>query len=263
MQTPSVVLTVAGSDNSCGAGAQADLKAITALGSYAQTAITCVVAEVPGSVELIQPVRTAVVEAQIRLSLQAFPVKAIKTGMLYSAALVKKVASTLGTLAGGLPLVVDPVMVASSGEPLLEPEAIDAYERKLFPLATLLTPNLDELRMLSSLPCGDFVQMEQAARQLVDRFGCSVLAKGGHLGTKQAVDILVTPDGAQRFTAPFRRGVDTHGTGCTFSAAIATGLAQGMPLAEAVARGKRYITAAIEGRLTWGTTTALDHRVRA
>lgn len=262
MEPPPVVLTIAGSDNSCGAGAQADLKTITALGGYAQTAMTCVVAEVPGSVELIQPVRTAVVEAQIRLSLEAFPVKAIKTGMLYSPALVKKVAATLGRLAGGLPLVVDPVMVASSGEPLLEPEAIDAYEERLFPLATLLTPNLDELRMLSGMPCTDLVQMKQAARLLVDRFGCSILAKGGHLGTKHAVDILVTTSGSERFTAPFRRGVDTHGTGCTFSAAIATGLAQGMPLAKAVARGKRYITAAIEGRLTWGETTALDHRVR-
>lgn len=256
-----VVLTVAGSDNSCGAGAQADLKTITTLGGYAQTAITCVVAEVPGAVESIQAVKPSVVEAQIRLSLEAFPVAAIKTGMLYSPAIVKKVAATLKKLAPGVPLVVDPVMVASSGEPLLEPEAIEAYTQRLFPLATLLTPNLDELRILSGMPCGNLVQMEQAGRFLVETYGCSVLAKGGHLGTKQAVDILVTPEGSERFSAPFRRGVDAHGTGCTFSAAIATGLAQGLTLSEAVGRGKRFITEAIEQRLTWGKTTALDHRV--
>ena len=257
-----VVLSIAGSDNSCGAGAQADLKTITSLGGYAQTAITCVVAEVPGAVESIQPVKTAVVEAQIRLSLEAFPVAAIKTGMLFSPAIVKKVAATLRTLAPTMPLVVDPVMVASSGEPLLEPEAIDAYEEKLFPQATLLTPNLDELRLLSGMPCDDLVQMEQAGRSLAERVGCSVLAKGGHLGTRQAVDILITKDGDERFSAPFRRGVDTHGTGCTFSSAIATGLAQGLSLSAAVARGKRFITAAIEQRLMWGKTTALDHRVQ-
>jgi hydroxymethylpyrimidine/phosphomethylpyrimidine kinase len=262
MKQPPVVLTVAGSDNSCGAGAQADLKTITSLGGYAQTAITCVVAEVPGAVESIQPVKTAVVEAQIRLSLEAFPVRAIKTGMLFSSAIVRTVAATLEQLAPATPLVVDPVMVASSGDPLLEPEAILAYERRLFPLATLLTPNLDELHLLSGMPCESHSQMEAAGRSLVDRFGCSVLAKGGHLGTRQAVDILITTDGSERFTAPFRRGVDTHGTGCTFSSAIATSLAQGLSLSAAVARGKRFITAAIEQRLTWRKTTALDHRVQ-
>jgi len=262
MKPPPVVLTIAGSDNSCGAGAQADLKTITSLGGYGQTAITCVVAEVPGAVESIQPVKTAVVEAQIRLSLEAFPVRAIKTGMLFSPAIVKKVASTLRQRAPETPLVVDPVMVASSGEPLLEPEAIDAYEKRLFPQATLLTPNLDELRMLSGMPCESHSQMEAAGRSLVDLYGCSILAKGGHLGTKQAVDILITKDGSERFTALFRRGVDTHGTGCTFSSAIATGLAQGGSLRDAVARGKRFITAAIEQRLTWGKTTALNHHVK-
>lgn len=256
-----VVLTVAGSDNSCGAGAQADLKTITTLGGYAQTAITCVVAEVPGAVESIQAVKPSVVEAQIRLSIEAFPVAAIKTGMLFSPAIVKKVAATLKQRAASVPLVVDPVMVASSGEPLLEPEAIEAYKQRLFPLATLLTPNLDELRILSGMPCGNLVQMEQAGRFLVETYGCGVLAKGGHLGTKQAVDTLVTPEGSERFSAPFRRGVDAHGTGCTFSAAIATGLAQGLSLSEAVDRGKRFITQAIEQRLSWGKTTALDHRV--
>lgn len=261
MKHPPVVLTIAGSDNSCGAGAQADLKTITALGGYAQTAITCVVAEVPGAVEVIQPVKPAVVAAQVRLSLEAFPVQAVKTGMLFSRGIIRAVAESLAAVPT-LPLVVDPVMVASSGDPLLEPAAVAAYERLLFPRATLVTPNLDELRLLSGEPCRDLAGMEAAGRRLVDRHGCGFLLKGGHLGGRVATDILITQRGSERFTAPFRRGVDTHGTGCTYSAAIATGLARGMSLAEAVGLAKRFVSAAIAGVLQWGKTQALDHRVK-
>lgn len=260
MKPPPVVLTIAGSDNSCGAGVQADLKAITALGGYAQTAITCVVAEVPGRVEMIQPVKPAVVAAQIRLSREAFPVAAMKTGMLFSRGIIRAVAEALAA-GPEVPLVVDPVMVASSGDPLLEPAAIAAYERELFPLATLVTPNLDELRILSGLPCRDLAGMEKAGRGLVERHGCSFLLKGGHLGGRVATDILVTASASERFSAPFRRGVATHGTGCTYSAAIATGLAQGLSLTAAVALAKQHVTAAIFAALRWGKTTALDHRV--
>jgi hydroxymethylpyrimidine/phosphomethylpyrimidine kinase len=262
MKTLPVVLTIAGSDNSCGAGAQADLKTITALGGYAQTAITCVVAEVPGAVELIQPVKAAVVAAQIRLSAMAFPLAAIKTGMLYSRSIIRAVAESLEQLPDRVPLVVDPVMVASSGEPLLEPAAITAYGRELFPRATLVTPNLDELRILSGLPCRNLGEMEAAGRILVERHGCGFLLKGGHLGGRIATDLLVTAEGCERFEAPFRRGVDAHGTGCTFSAAIATGLARRLSLSAAVAQAKRYITTAIHGSLRWGRTSALDHRMR-
>ena len=222
MKPPPVVLTIAGSDNSCGAGLQADLKTITTLGGYAQTAVTCVVAEVPGAVEMIQAVRPAVVASQVRLSLRAFPVKAAKTGMLFSRGIIEAVAEALAAVPE-LPVVVDPVMVASSGDPLLEPPAIAAYRRLLFPRATL---------------------------------------QGGHLGGRVATDILVTPAGSERVSAAFRRGIDTHGTGCTYSAAIATGLARGLSLVEAVRRAKAYITAAIGGTLRWGKTMALDHRVR-
>ncbi|MFM1904536.1 MAG: bifunctional hydroxymethylpyrimidine kinase/phosphomethylpyrimidine kinase [Planctomycetota bacterium] len=260
MKPPPVVLTIAGSDNSCGAGAQADLKTITALGGYAQTAITCVVAEVPGRVETIQPVRAAVVAAQVRLSCRAFPVAAIKTGMLCSRGIIRAVAEVLAEAGRRIPLVVDPVMVASSGDPLLEPAAIKAYGRELFPRATLVTPNLDELRILAALPCRNLTEMEAAGRMLVERHGCSFLLKGGHLGGRIATDLLVTAAGCERFEAPFRRGVDAHGTGCTYSAAIATGLAQGLSLSAAVGQAKRFITAAIHGSLRWGKTTALDHR---
>jgi hydroxymethylpyrimidine/phosphomethylpyrimidine kinase len=259
MKPPPVVLTIAGSDNSCGAGAQADLKTITALGGYGQTAITCVVAEVPGLVEAIQPMKPAMVAAQIRLSLQAFPVAAAKTGMLFSRGIIHAVAEALKAVPH-LPLVVDPVMVASSGDPLLKPAAIAAYRRELFPRATLVTPNLHELRILSGLPCRTLDEMDEAGRDLVARHGCAFLLKGGHLRSRIATDILVTASGSERFSAPFRRGFDTHGTGCTYSAAIATGLAHGMSLSAAVGHAKQYITAAIQAGLRWGKTAALDHR---
>ena len=192
-KNPPVVLTIAGSDNSCGAGVQADLKAITALGGYAQTAITCVVAEVPGRVSAIQAVRSAIVVEQIRLSLEAFPVAAIKTGMLYSTAIIRAVAAELSAVKKCPPLVVDPVMVASSGDPLLKASAIQAYREWIFPLATLVTPNLDELRILSGMPCRDIEEIKSAGASLVDRYGCAFLLKGGHLRTKTATDILATP----------------------------------------------------------------------
>lgn len=257
MKAPAVVLSIAGSDNSCGAGAQADLKTITALGGYAQTAITCVVAEVPGRVAAIQAVRPSIVAAQIRMSLEAFPVGAIKTGMLFSTPIIRAVAAELAHLKLLPPLVVDPVMIASSGDPLLKKSAIAACEDLLFPMAALVTPNLDELRVLSGRPCGTLDEIRDAGARLVARHGCAFLLKGGHLQTRLAVDILATPDGFQEFSAPFRRGVGTHGTGCAFSAAIATGLACGLALPDAVARAKEFITRTITGSYRWGKTSAL------
>jgi hydroxymethylpyrimidine/phosphomethylpyrimidine kinase len=258
---PPVVLTIAGSDNSCGAGAQADLKTITALGGYGQTAVTCLVAEVPGRVEAIQVARPGLVSQQVRLSFDAFPVKAVKTGMLFSTAIISAVVDVLSEIARGVPLVVDPVMVASSGDSLLKPGAITAYRKRLFPLATLVTPNLDELRILSGMACRDLDGMRKAGTMLVETYGCAFLLKGGHLKSRLATDLLVTQNGIEDFSAPFCQGIDAHGTGCTYSAAIATELAKGKGLSEAVGIAKRYITAAIQGSLRWGSTTALDHRV--
>lgn len=256
-----VVLSIAGSDNSCGAGAQADLKTITALGCYAQTAITCVVAEVPGRVSAIQAVRPDIVADQVRLSLEAFPVSAIKTGMLYSTAIIRAVSAEFGRLKKLPPLVVDPVMVASSGDPLLRPSAISAYKELLFPIAALVTPNLDELRILSGMSCRDLIGMKAAGHSLVEKFGVPFLLKGGHLKTTLAVDILATAKESIEFQSPFVRGADTHGTGCTLSSAIAAGLAQGLSLPDAVGQAKAYITEAIETRLRWKKTSALNHGV--
>lgn len=246
-----VVLTIAGSDNSCGAGAQADLKTITALGGYAQTAITCVVAEIPGCVSAIQPVWPRMVVEQIRLSFEAFPVAAIKTGMLYSAAIIRAIVAELDKVPKLPPLVVDPVMVSSSGEPLLMKSAITAYEKLLLPRAALVTPNLNELRILSGRPCRNLAEVKAAGLALTRKFGVPFLLKGGHLKSREAVDVLVSEAGFEEFRADFIPGADTHGTGCTFSAAIATGLAQGLDLTDAVARAKIYITAAITSRLRW------------
>ncbi len=261
-----VALTIAGSDNSAGAGAQADLKTFTALGVYGLTALTCVVAEVPGKVSAIAPLPPEIVAEQIRLSLGAYPVGAIKTGMLHSRAVIEAVCAVLEKNRG-LPLVVDPVMIATSGAPLLEPEGIAAYKERLFPLAALVTPNLDEVAVLLGLGCpvSSVEAMHEAGRELCGRFGTAFLLKGGHL-RGEAVDLLVTPGGdVAEFTAPRVAGVATHGTGCTFSASIAAGLAKGLPLPEAVAQGKTFVTQAIATHLRWqrpdgqGETHALNY----
>jgi hydroxymethylpyrimidine/phosphomethylpyrimidine kinase len=252
-----VVLSIAGSDNSAGAGLQADLKTISALGGYGLTAVTCAVAEVPGRVSLIQPVRPAVVAEQIRLCFEAFPIGAVKTGMLFSEAIIRSVAEALP--ANARHVVIDPVMVASSGDPLLKPSAIRAYRRHLFPKAALLTPNADELAVLTGRPVRTHAELRDAGRALMDETGTAILLKGGHLKGKSAVDYLATPGGLIEFAEPFVRGVETHGTGCTYSAAIATGLAQGRDLVDAVARAKCFLTRAIRMGLRWGKTGGLDH----
>lgn len=255
---PPVALTIAGSDNSAGAGAQADLKTFTAHGVYGLTAITCVVAEVPGRVSAIQPVDLGVVRQQIELSLGAYPVAAAKTGMLHSRAVIELVAELFR--GSPIPLVVDPVMVASSGDPLLEPTAVAAYQERLFPLATLVTPNLDEARTLLGRSIADAEAMRAAGIELARRHGAAFLMKGGHLGGAEAIDWLCFADGrAREFRAPFTHGVSTHGTGCTYAAAVAAGLAAGGGLEAAVGQAKRYLTESVAGFFRWGTTDALNH----
>ena len=253
--SPPVVLTIAGSDNSAGAGAQADLKTFTAAGVYGLTALTCVVAEAPGRVEAIHPVPTDVVRRQLRLSAEFFPLAAVKTGLLASADIVSLVADWYSSLPMGSrrpPLVVDPVMVASSGDSLLPPTAVRAYAERLFPLATLVTPNLDEAAVLLGRPVKSLLAMRLAGRDLAGHWKCAVLLKGGHLGGDTAHDLLFLPNGESRqFSAPFVPGVSTHGTGCTYSAAIAACLALGLSLEEAVRQAKAYVSGAIRHFFRW------------
>jgi hydroxymethylpyrimidine/phosphomethylpyrimidine kinase len=269
MSTLPVILSIAGSDNSAGAGAQADLKTMTALGVYGVTAITCIVAEVPGKVSAIQPAEPRIVAEQIRLLFGAFPIAAIKTGMLYSREIIETVCDTLAELQAGhihRPfLVVDPVMVATSGDSLLEPNAVALLRERLFPLAHLITPNLEEVRVLLGRPVTSSAEMDRAGDDLVRQFGTSFLLKGGHLREGRATDLLCAADGARhRFTAPFISGVSTHGTGCTTSAAIASHMARGLALPEAVERTKLYVTRTIRKHYRWTgadgrQTDALNH----
>jgi hydroxymethylpyrimidine/phosphomethylpyrimidine kinase len=252
-----VVLTIAGSDNSAGAGIQADLKTFSYFGCYGLTAITCVVAEIPGKVTAIQAIRPAIIAEQVALSFTAFPVAATKTGMLYSAPIIEAVADVLS--AYKKKLVVDPVMVASSGDPLLKKSAITAYQRMLFPHAVLVTPNLHELRILAARQVRNVDEMREAGRLLAEKYGCAFLLKGGHLHGKIALDLLIASGECQEYAAPFLRGAATHGTGCTYSAAIAAQLACGSSLAEAVRTAKKYISKTIEKSLRWKQTHALEH----
>jgi hydroxymethylpyrimidine/phosphomethylpyrimidine kinase len=270
-KNPPVVMTIAGSDNSAGAGIQADLKAMSGLGVYGTTVVTCVVAEAPGKVSAIQPVDAGIVAEQMRLLFTAFPIVAAKTGMLYSAEIINAVCDTLGQVYAGsskrLFLVVDPVMVATSGAALLKPEAMALLRERLFPLAGLVTPNLDEAGVLLGRPVTTLAEMEAAGSELVQRFQTAFLLKGGHLrGEPRATDLLCMPDGARhRFAAPFVPDVATHGTGCTTSAAITSYVALGLALPEAVERAKVYVTRAVRKHFRWESgnvrTDALNHGV--
>ncbi len=236
---------------------QADLKTFTALGVYGLTAVTCVVAEVPGKVSRIDSVEPGNVREQIELCLTKFPVAAIKTGLLRSAEIVSAVADILEASARNIPLVVDPVMVATSGDSLLEPAAIALYRRRLFPRATLVTPNMMEASALAEKPVRNLAEMRMAGAELARQFGVRFLIKGGHLGSGRAVDLLFGGAEVAEFSAPFIGGVSTHGTGCTYSAAIAAGLALGHSLEEAIRRSKEFVTRAIAEHFVWGEIDAL------
>lgn len=240
-----VALTIAGSDSGGGAGIQADLKTFTALGCHGTTAITCITAQNPKAVIGIQPIRADIVRKQIEAVFAELPPRAVKTGMLFSTDIINVVADFFAK-GKRPPLVVDPVMVATSGAVLLKPSAIRALKERLLPLATLVTPNLDEAQLLLGKKLRTLEDLLDAAEELQAKFGCAALVKGGHLQLgAEAVDVLF--DG-NRFTVLKARrvqGVSTHGTGCTYSAAIAAYLARGEKLERAVASAKRFITRAI------------------
>jgi hydroxymethylpyrimidine/phosphomethylpyrimidine kinase len=266
-----VVLSIAGSDNSAGAGAQADLKTMSALGVYGVTAITCVVAEVPGKVSAIQSVNPEIVAEQVRLLFGAFPIAAVKTGMLHSREILGSVCDVIEECFAGAerrpPLIVDPVMVATSGDALLHADAVALYCERLFPMATVVTPNLDETRTLLGRAVTNVEEMRDAGTELVARFRTAFLLKGGHLREAIATDLLFADGEIFEFHAPFVHGVATHGMGCTYSAAIASGMARGLPLRNAVREAKHYITEAVTHFLRWEKdgrqTDALNHFAKA
>jgi hydroxymethylpyrimidine/phosphomethylpyrimidine kinase len=266
--TVPVALSIAGSDSSAGAGVQADLKTFSALGVYGLTAVTCIVAEVPGKVSRIEPASAKIVREQIEVLARSFPITAVKTGLLCSGEIISAVAKAIGAIAKTvgprIPLVIDPVIFATSGDPLLEPAAVEIYETELFPLASLITPNLGEAEQLLGTKIKDQQSMRIAGKELERKFETAILLKGGHLAGDHAVDLLFADGKVTEFSAPFVRGVATHGTGCTYSAAVTAGLAKRLPLEEAITRAKKFVTDAIARHFRWarlsdGTVQALRH----
>ena len=239
------VLAIAGSDSGGGAGIQADIKTVTALGGYAATAITALTAQNTLGVAGILPVPPAFVAQQIEVVLRDIGADAVKTGMLGDAAVIAAVVEALHRFARGVPVVVDPVMVAKGGARLLEPGAVDALTRHLLPLATVITPNLPEAEVLLGEAIPDVAAMHRAASMLLTLGVPAVLLKGGHLPDDTVVDLLATPEGIEEFSAPRIESRHTHGTGCTMASAVATGLAQRMTLRQAVVRARDYVRRAI------------------
>lgn len=238
-----VALTIAGSDPGGGAGIQADIKTFSALGVYGASVITAVTAQNLEGVRAIQGIKPEIVAAQMRAVLEGYPVKALKTGMLYSAAIIETVAAVLADYPG-LPLVVDPVFAATSGSQLIRPRAIRTLCERLFPLAALVTPNVPEAEFLCTGPIRSREDLREAGDLLYDYYGVPFLMKGGHL-PGDAVDLLLDEHGAKYYKNGSVRHVNSHGSGCTFSAAIAAGLARGLGLRRAVALAKDFITASL------------------
>jgi hydroxymethylpyrimidine/phosphomethylpyrimidine kinase len=255
--TVPVALTIAGSDCSAGAGLQADLKTFQHFGVFGLTAVTCVVAETPRVVRSVHSVPPAILQDQLRVLLETYPVAAIKTGMLFSKAHIVAVTEILERYRG-IPLVVDPVMIASTGDPLVEDNAIAAYQERLFPLATVITPNLDEAEVLWGAPVRDEAAMERAARGLSARHGCAVLVKGGHLGADECADLLFENGLPAWFRSPRIATEASHGTGCTLSAAIAAGLARGAATHEAVSDAKVYLGRTLAEAVGWDGLAMLN-----
>ena len=239
------VLVIAGSDSGGGAGIQADIKTITALGGYAATAITAVTVQNTLGVTGVHPIPLEVVAAQARAVLDDIGADAIKTGMLGDAAVVEAVAAAIdhaqGTSTSGVPTVVDPVMVAKGGAPLLAVAAIDAVKSLMIPRAALLTPNAPEAAAMTGLAVETTDDLRRAGEALLALGAKAVLMKGGHVLGDRVVDVLLTAQGETTFEGERIETRHTHGTGCTLASACATGLAQGMTLEAAVARAWNYV----------------------
>jgi len=251
-----VALTIAGSDSGGGAGIQADLKTFAALGVHGAAAIACLTAQNPARVLAVEPCRPQILRRQIEAVFQEIPPSAIKTGMLLSSENIQVAAKYLNDKK--IPLVVDPVMVSTSGANLLQPGALTALKERLLPLAALVTPNLPEAESLSGCKIASIDEMDSAARKIHSLFGCAVLLKGGHLReARQASDIFFDGKIRLRLSAPFVKGVRTHGTGCVYSAAICAALALGQALPQAVQTGKKFVTRAIQDSYRIGKHFAL------
>jgi hydroxymethylpyrimidine/phosphomethylpyrimidine kinase len=265
------VLIIAGSDSGGGAGIQADIKAVTALGGYAATAITAVTVQNTLGVFGVHPIPLEMIDAQARVVLEDIGADALKTGMLGDTLTVELVAELLDE--AGAPAVIDPVMVAKGGEPLLAAEAVEAVRTLMIPRAALLTPNAPEAEALTGLMVDSEDGLRRAGERLLKQGARAVLMKGGHIEGPTVLDLLMSAEGERRFESPRFPGRNTHGTGCTLASACAAGLAQGMSLNEAVARAHAYTAEAIRrapglgqghGPLdhAWPLRAAAEERIR-
>ena len=243
MNTLGRVLIIAGSDSGGGAGVQADIKTVTALGGYAASAITAVTVQNTLGVTGVHPIPLEVIEAQVRAVLDDIGADVIKTGMLGDAATVDLVARLLEEFS--IPAVIDPVMVAKGGASLLAVEAVAMVRDKLVPRAALLTPNAPEAEALTGLAVATTDDLRRAGKALLAMGAKAVLMKGGHVAGERVIDLLMTADGETVFEGERIAGRHTHGTGCTLASACATGIAQGLPLTAAVARAWDYVHEAI------------------
>jgi hydroxymethylpyrimidine/phosphomethylpyrimidine kinase len=263
------VLIVAGSDSSGGAGVQADIKTVTALGGYAATAITALTAQNTQGVFRTIGMEPLFVAQQMQVVLRDIGADSIKTGMLYSASVIAKVIEVLEDMASGVPLVVDPVIYNKSGNCLLDQDGIASLKMRLLPHATVTTPNVREAEALSGLTVRKTGDLVVAARRILELGPAAVLAKGGYLAGGNVTDCLVWQDGSETFTVSRNASRNTHGTGCTLASALATGLAQGLALNTAVQRALHYVQESIRtapglgngyGPLNHGHTLINDRR---
>jgi hydroxymethylpyrimidine/phosphomethylpyrimidine kinase len=253
-----IAMTIAGSDSGGGAGVQADLKTFAAFRVHGVSAFACLTAQNPKTVLAAHPVPPKFLLAQFEAVFSELPPQAAKTGMLYSEALIKAVAEWWSNRPE-CPLVVDPVMISTSGSPLLKPSARRALIASLLPKAALVTPNLHEAEAILLRSIRTHEDLRSAARELHELCGCAALMKGGHLGSAQAVDFFFDGKTELLLASPFVRGISTHGTGCAYSAAIAACLAKGKRLPSAVSLAKDFIGAAIAQSFKAGGHWVLNH----
>jgi hydroxymethylpyrimidine/phosphomethylpyrimidine kinase len=239
------VLICAGSDSGGGAGIQADIKAVTALGGFASTALTVLTAQNTEGVHGIHEIPLDFVDQQIRVVLEDIGADCVKTGMLHSAGVIHAVIEALEGVALDIPLIVDPVMVAKGGHNLLDPAALGALRDEMLPRARLVTPNIPEAELLTGLEITGLDGMRRAADRLLTMGPEAVLLKGGHMEGDELTDLLVTSEGAESFSGPRIATRHTHGTGCTMASAIAVGIAQGLTVSRAVGRARDYVNIAI------------------
>lgn len=248
------VLIIAGSDSGGGAGIQADVKSVTALGGFAATAITALTAQNTLGVHDVFPVDTDFIQMQMRVVLDDIGADCLKTGMLHSADVIQAVCTVLENEAAGIPVVVDPVMVAKGGASLLDSDSVATLRDRLLPLSSVITPNIPEAEEILGAPgsIAGVEDMKAAAEALKAMGPGAVLVKGGHMEGDALSDVLLDDDGFHIFETQRVDTAHTHGTGCTLASSIATGVAQGMALPEAVGRAQAYVVAAIKGAPGYG-----------